>query len=108
LEIAFDSRALRAICESDLQAKAELGANVAEILKHRLADLRAAAYVKDLVAGRPHIVDGSVGHMVVELSNGYCLVFKSNHTSHPMTDADDIDWTRVTRIKILRIERQHA
>ncbi len=109
MELAFDSKSLRTICENEAQAKLELDSAVAEILKRRLADLRAATSVKDLVAGRPRIPDGSDSqHMVLDLCDGYRLVFKSNHTNRPITDADDIDWARVTRIKILRIEKHHA
>lgn len=109
MELSFESKPLRAICETESQAKLELGPAVAEILKHRLADLRAAGSVKDLMVGRPHVLQGSDGqHMAVELCVGYRLVFKSNHTNNPITDADDIDWTRVTRIKILGIESHHA
>jgi proteic killer suppression protein len=76
LELAFDSKSLRTTCENESQAKLELGATVAEILKHRLADLRAARSVKDLVAGRSRAV-GSAGsqHMAVDLCNGYSIVF---------------------------------
>jgi len=39
LELAFESKPLRTVCETEVQAKLELeGATVAEILKHRLAD----------------------------------------------------------------------
>lgn len=108
LELAFDSMPLRTICESEAQAKLELGSTVAEILKHRLADMRAATSVKDLVVGRPRILDDSRGqHMVVDLCDGYWLTFQSNHTNRPIIDADDIDWARVTRIKLLRIERHY-
>jgi hypothetical protein len=59
LELAFDSKSLRTTCESERQAKLELGDVVAEVLKHRLADLLAAKSVKDLVAGQPRLLDGA-------------------------------------------------
>lgn len=51
LEIAFESKRLRTICESEKQSRSAFGDEVAEILKHRLADFRAAGTVRDLVVG---------------------------------------------------------
>ncbi len=107
MELAFDSKSLRAVCENEAEAKLELGATVAEILKHRLADLRAATSVKDLVAGRPRI-SADREHMIVDLCDGYRIVFKANHPKNPKSDTEDVDWERVSRIKILRIESDHA
>ena len=109
LEIAFDKRSLRQICESDDRAKGELGAKAAEKLKRRLADLRAAPSVKDLVAGRPRELEGSRHpHIGIDLSEGYCLVFCANHNATPRVKSGDVDWSRVCRIKLLRIEKCHA
>jgi hypothetical protein len=108
LELAFDSKLLRTICENDEHAKRQLGRSVAEILKHRLADLRAAASPKDLVAGRPRVLHGGDRqYMAVDLPDGYRVVFSANHAKNPMTETGDLDWARVGRIKILNIERGH-
>ncbi|MBZ5524354.1 MAG: hypothetical protein LAP21_19120 [Acidobacteriia bacterium] len=107
MELAFDSKPLRTICESEAQAKLELGIKVAEILKHRLADLRAAASPKDLLAGHPQIGEDRQ-HMVITLCDGHRIVFKANHTNNPMTTNNELDWARISRIKILRIESDHA
>jgi hypothetical protein len=48
LELAFETKLLREICESEQKARQELGIKVAEALKRRLADLRAATSVEDL------------------------------------------------------------
>ena len=105
MELAFDSKSLRTICESEAFAKRELGTVVAEVLKHRLADLRAATFVTDIVAGRPRVLDG-VGnqHMVVDLCDAHRMDFCANHPNNPVTRAGELDWAKVSRIKILRIE----
>lgn len=106
LELAFKSKELRTICESEAHAKCNLGSKVAEALKHRLADLRAATSIVDLVAGRPRIADG--GHsqqMIVDLCDGYRITFCANHPNNPVTEHGKLDWTKVSRIKILGIER---
>jgi hypothetical protein len=109
LQLAFESRSLRTICESEDQAKLSLGAEAAEILKHRLADLRAAQSPLDLVVGRPRVLDGaSLQAMIVELCNGWRIVFSANHPNNPVTEAGNLDWVGVSRIKILRIESENG
>jgi hypothetical protein len=109
LELAFESRPLRTICESALQAKLELGTAIAEILQHRLADLRAATTIRDIVAGRPRLLDGTDSkQMAVDLCEGQRIVFCANHPNNPMTETGNLDWTRVSRIRILRIETDHG
>jgi hypothetical protein len=43
--------------------------------------------------------------MSVGLCDGYRLVFVANHLNNPMTAEMRTEWTRVNRIKLLRIER---
>ena len=76
MELAFETMSLRTICESESDAKHELGQTVAESLKRRLADLRAATSITDLVAGRPRVSDHAASQrMLVDLGGGYILVF---------------------------------
>ena len=42
LEIAFEFKELRDICEREAEAKHSLGESNAEMLRHRLADMEAA------------------------------------------------------------------
>jgi toxin HigB-1 len=108
LIFAFDTKSLRTICENESQAKLKVGVRVAKLLKHRLADLRAATSVKDLVAGQPHVVEGTDGYnMALELCDGFRIFFTANHTQNPITKSGNLDWTKVSRIKILRIDNDH-
>lgn len=109
MELAFDSRQLRTICESEAHARGELGAAVAEMLKHRLADLRAATSVRDLVAGRPRLLEGTSDLcMALDLCAGYRVVFCANHPQNPVMATGGLDWLRVSRVKIMRIEKDNA
>ena len=104
LEVAFDTKSLRAICESEAKAKRELGPSVGRILKHRLADFRAAKSAKDFVAGQPRFVRGTGReNMAVDLCDGYRIVFTANHPKGSSSETRDVNWERVSRIKILRI-----
>jgi hypothetical protein len=107
LELAFESRELRDICESEAEARRHLGDSVAEMLKHRLADLDAASSPKDLLVGQPRL-GADTETMVIDLCEGHRLVFTANHPNNPTTPDGKLDWTRVRRIRILRIESEHA
>ncbi len=57
LELAFATKPLRELCESEAKAKQKLGAKIAAVLMHRLADLRAAYSIGDLPIGKPSTTD---------------------------------------------------
>jgi plasmid maintenance system killer protein len=108
LELAFDKKLLRQLCENETRAKRDLGVRVAEKLKRRLADLRAAKCVKDLVAGRPRELDGDrCRHIAVDLCEGCRIVFCANHNTIPELGSGDVDWSKVSRVKIIEIENDH-
>jgi hypothetical protein len=104
LDLAFDTQLLRNLCESDQKAKQKLGRAVAEQLKRRVADLRAANTIDDLVASSPYALDGSAS-LAVELSDGWRVVFAANHTKVPVVGSGAIDWSAVNRIRIVAIEQ---
>ena len=107
LELAFESKELRDICENEAEAKRKLGESIAETLKRRLADLDAAASPKDLLAGRPRLgQDGQT--MVIDLGEGHRIVFAANHPENPASADGGLDWAKVRRIRILRIEGEHV
>ena len=77
---------------------------MAEILKHRLADFRAAKSPLDILAGNRRVLrEGGRERMVVDLRDDYWIEFSANHPNNPETETGDVDWTKVGRIKILRI-----
>lgn len=107
MELAFESRQLRDICENEAEARGKLGRTVAETLKRRLADLDAALSPRDLLVGRPRLgKDGQT--MEIDLCDGHRIVFAANHPDNPATAEGVLDWENVKRIKILRIESDHA
>lgn len=57
MQLAFETKRLRDICENEERAADELGTKVAEQLKRRLADLRAAESIEEM----PNIVKPSKG-----------------------------------------------
>lgn len=109
MEIAFTNKSIRRLCENEAQGKIELGVKRAKALRRRLADLRAATCVRDLVVGNPReITTSGRQKIVVDLCNDTRLVFCPNHKTTPKLKVGGVDWSRVGRIKILKIERDHA
>lgn len=107
MELTFADKEFRDLCLNETLAKQTLGKPLAEKLKARLADLAAVSTVSDLfmLPGSPReLANDKRGHMVVDLVNGYMLVFKSGHIKERILTSGDIDWSRVRRIKILGLE----
>ena len=101
LELAFETRALRDICECEEIAKRELGAKVADALKRRLSDFRSVDTVDELPLSK---IKKSSNRITFELPDGWQLVVTAGHGENPKLTSGKIDWTKVTRLKITRIE----
>jgi hypothetical protein len=104
LELAFSEKSLRDVCESQLKAERTWGIAVAATLRSRLADLRDAECVNDLVAGPPKMLDDNPpGRVALPLGDSVFLVFCANHSSLPKKESGEVNWSGVTRIKIVEI-----
>lgn len=109
MEIAFQTKSLRDVCESDEKLKRQFGDRVGETIKGRLADLRAATSIRDVVAGSPREItrDGKPA-MILDLDCGRAMTFRPNHLRMPLRADGSVDWAAVYRIKILSIENADA
>lgn len=106
MELAFENKLLRTTCENEDSAKEQYGVEVSAKLKARLADFRAFKNVSELVVGKPREVKSNTRSFYqVDLGNGYTISFTSNHIDTPKLRTDDIDWSKVNRIKILSIDK---
>lgn len=104
MDLAFSSRKLRQICETEESARQEFGRKVAQKLKMRLADMRAASTPDELLVGNPRITHCSSDEcMTIDLCGGFVIQFSANHPVPPRTDSGDLNWSNVTRIKIVEI-----
>lgn len=108
MEIDFRDKKLRELCEQRGVAERKLGAPCARKLRARLDDLKAVDCVTDLPAGRPHALSGDrAGQYSVVLEGGTRLVFEPDHNPIPQRDGGGIDWTRVTRVRIIFVGDYH-
>lgn len=103
MELSFETKFLRDACENQDFSNSEFGKKVSARLRSRLADLRAATSVLDLIVGNPSEIQGFHVHTYkIDLCDGFVLTFISNHTTAPLEEGK-INWEKVNRIKILSI-----
>ena len=108
MEINFKDKKLKDLCEQQNLAQRKLGDQMAKKLTARLADLRAASSVTELVAGHPHPLTGDLaGKFALDLVHPKRLVFEPEHDPIPRTEDGGIDWSQVTRINIIWIGDYH-
>jgi hypothetical protein len=106
MEIAFHSRSLRDTCESENMLVRQFGDRVGESIKRRLADLRAATSITDIVVGCPRELPTPVHPTIcIDLPDGFRILLRSNHVKPPLHPDGRIDWSTVSRIKLMSIEK---
>ncbi len=109
MQIAFAKKSLRELCEKRAEAEGHLGSAVARKLRGRLSDLRAANSVTDLIAGNPReLRSGRNAQIAISLGETGKIVFSANHNNIPLLDSGSVNWSKVTRVLIVRIEPTDA
>jgi toxin HigB-1 len=106
MELAFETVGLRRVCESDTEARKCLPEGTVEELQARLADIRAATSVSDLVAGKPSLDARTPGRIRFGLDGGYELVCIGNHPKPPLTDGGLVDFSRMRRVRVVVIAQE--
>jgi toxin HigB-1 len=102
LELAFETKALRDMCESEAIAKRKLGAKVADALWRRLSDFRSIDSFDELPFAKSNKNSNSI---TFDLSDDWQLVVTGGHGDNPKLASGKTDWTKVTRLKVTRIEK---
>lgn len=104
LEIAFQTRELRATCESATRAKRELGELESKALRRVLADMNAVEAVAELFEMGLEIENCAqgLGMLRFQLSEAISLYCNVNQQVVPINN-ETIDWAQVTRIKVVHI-----
>lgn len=106
MELAFITRRLRSVCEDENMATDLYGTRVATALHGRLADLRAAGTIADLVAGRPFLTDGAHPTVTLTIVGDLHLVCRVNHATPLREESGAIKWHAVRRLRIDAIREQ--
>lgn len=100
--VSFATKELRVLCEDQKVAKAQLGADVARLLRARLADLRSADGLFCLPTGNPR-VDG--GNYLLDLGSAATMRWEPYGRSAEPAETGILDWERVNRVKLVGIDR---
>ena len=106
LELSFANKGLRQLCESSLQANRKLGVDIANELRRTVADLRAATSVRDLLVGAPR--ETQEDKIALDVGASFQITLCANHNTVPKLESGAIDWSKVSRVKILGIESKDA
>lgn len=94
------------MCEHEAVALKQLGQLAADALRNRLSDLYTADFIDEVLAGRPrHLSMGGVDCIQFELVERWTLTVSPNHAPPRNTREGHSDWSRVRRIKIIRVEQ---
>jgi proteic killer suppression protein len=108
VDISHESVKLETLCRNFRTATRELGPNGAKKLSARLADLKAARNVSELIAGRPHPLERErYGRYALDLAGGQRLVFRPDHDPIPSRPGGGIAWENVTRVTIVFVGNYH-
>lgn len=108
MEIDFKDKKLKALCEQEKLAQCQLGKEMARKLKTRVGELMAASSVTELLAGHPHPLTGDrAGQYALDLVQPKRLMFEPDHEPVPRTKDGGMDWSRVTRVRIIWIGDYH-
>lgn len=106
IQLAFQTAKLRQICESSVSAKRSLGEAAARSLHTRLADLQASVSLANMVNLGFAVFDrDSDARILIYIDCGYAVTAIVNNRPEPRLEDGQLDWKRVTRLKILSIER---
>lgn len=111
IDISWSDRKLERSCSDDKAGIRRWGADQWAILRRRLATLRAAPTMRELVGapGRFHPLSANrAGQFALYLWGQFRLVFVPDHDPIPTTEDGGIDQARVTRISITEIVDYHG
>lgn len=80
-----------------------MGEAAADVLRTRIADLRAVTHLAELPAGRLAVMDGKRPRLKFGLGAGWSLLMEVSHQNVPRTEEGDLDQTRVRRARVQEI-----
>ena len=108
MELDFKNEDLRQLCMQQSMAQRRLGKDSARKLRARLMDIIVAEVVTDLIAGKPHPLKGNrAGQFALSLAGGHRLVFEPNQSPIPYQKDGSLDWSKVSKIRIVLIGDYH-
>jgi len=93
------------MCEREEVAVGTFGPELTALLQARLSDLVAAKNLWDIPGSPPTPLGDCRNVMCLELEDGYQIRLVANHTNAPTNEDGESVWERVSRIKIVGVQR---
>jgi hypothetical protein len=104
VKLAFQTKDLRTLCESQLKAERAFGMEVARRLRGLLADLDTAETLQEIpVEELRESEDGNPDEFESPLDDCYVVRMRANHSGLDRSSAERIDRSTVRRLKIIDI-----
>lgn len=105
MEIAFRTRSLRGVCLNGDAMDERFGPERAALLRRCLADLRAAATLGEVPLIETEAGGDAFGSEVsLGLGKGVSISVSAGHKTPPRVAGGAIDWPRVERVLIERVD----
>ena len=102
MELAFSTTTLRKLCEDEGTMVTRLGIENARALKSILADLRALARASELESMHNAFLSPD-GHLALPFLDELTINALANHVANPTDSNGHVDWSLISRLKILSI-----
>lgn len=103
MELSFATEDLRSLCESRKRARKLLGNEAAMLLAQLLADIEACASVAELVSLLEGYIAADGEHWCITVTTDCSVVFDCGHVTAPRKKTGEVNWGKVSRVKILQI-----
>ena len=113
MDISFAHRDLAKCCNDFRLLKRRFGDRQAKKIMQRLEVLRAASCLADIgIRGMPpyrcHELFGDrAGELSIDVVHPYRLIFGPDYDPVPRTENGELDWKRITAIKIFEVVDTH-
>lgn len=112
MDISFKNRKLEKEFSNDKALIRKYGSEQAKKIQRRLFELQAAEHLGVLWAVpqvRAHELTGNLaGHISLDIKHPYRLLIKPDYKHPPRNMDGGLDWSKITKVKILRVEDTHG
>ena len=110
MDIIFLDESFRRTVNSEKRLRRKFPERRGKLIRRRLDDLRAAVTLEDMrsLPGRCHELKyDRTGQLAVDLDHPYRLIFEPANNPIPRHAGGNLDWTRVTVIRIIEVGDYH-
>jgi len=110
MEISYKSKKLEKQLTKPKEIAKSFGTKAKKI-NQRIKDLSGVETLADMrqlpAAGCHELTGDRKGKLAVKVSGNYRLIFEPNHNPLPQKDDGGLDWSQVTKIRVLDVEDYH-